>query len=109
MNRLALISIASFYNLPLPAQADNIPRYNVENYCQEVADISGGSAMIYNGCIDIEQQSYNSLKSEWIGISPKSKSYCDEVATISGGSYSILKGCIDMENSATNTPNSFKY
>lgn len=95
--------------LALPAHAQTIPRYNVEEYCQQVANVSGGSAMIFNGCMDMEQQSYNSLKPVWAQISARSRSYCDEVARVSGGSYGILEGCLDMETDAANSTPSFKY
>jgi hypothetical protein len=95
--------------LAVPASAQTIPRYNVEGYCQQVADVSGGSAMIFNGCMDMEQQAYNALKPVWAQISSKSRNYCDEVAKVSGGSYGILKGCMDMETNAANAPRSFDY
>jgi hypothetical protein len=43
-----LLTVAS------PTFADTIPRYDVAGYCQTVSDVSGGSAMIYNGCVDME-------------------------------------------------------
>ncbi|WP_071797500.1 hypothetical protein [Natronohydrobacter thiooxidans] len=109
MSRPILIIASMLYGLTLPAQADGIPRYNVEKYCVDVSEISGGSAMIYNGCINIEQQSYNTLKADWAQISSKSRYYCNEVAVISGGSYNILEGCIELETNAANTLNSFEY
>ena len=45
------------------------PRYPVEQYCREVADVSGGSAMIFNTCIDMEQAAYDNLKRNWNAIS----------------------------------------
>lgn len=109
MNRAFFITPLAFACLALPARAQSIPRYNVEGYCQQVADVSGGSAMIFNGCMDMEQQAYNALKPVWARIPDKSRSYCDEVAKVSGGSYGILKGCMDMETNAANAPRSFDY
>ncbi|MCD1626314.1 hypothetical protein K7H22_09955 [Seohaeicola saemankumensis] len=109
MNRTKFLAATAFVCLAPSVQAQTIPRYNVEGYCQQVADVSGGSAMIFNGCMDIEQQLYNALKPVWAQISGKSRNYCDEVAQVSGGSYSILKGCMDMETNAANAPRSFDY
>ncbi len=89
--------------------AQSVPRYNVESYCQEVSDFSGGSAMIYNGCIDQEQTAYNTLKARWSGLGSQVKSYCDEVASFGGGSYMLLEGCIQMEVDAASGTKSFKY
>lgn len=91
------------------AAAQSLPRYDVEAYCQQVADVSGGSSMIYNGCIKMEQEAYNDLKASWSAISSTTKSYCDEVARVSDGSYSILKGCIEMESDAASNTPEFKY
>ena len=91
------------------ATAQSIPRYNVNSYCQQVAEVSGGSAMIFNGCIDMEQQAYDSLKSSWSIIPNNSRNYCDQVAQVTGGSYIILESCVDMENNAEDSPHSFNY
>jgi hypothetical protein len=98
-----LLTIAS------PAFADAVPRYDVASYCQTVSDVSGGSAMIYNGCVDMEQIAYNGLKARWGSIPSRVRSYCDEVGRVSGGSYSILEGCIAMETEAANGTSTFKY
>ena len=86
-----------------------IPRYDVESYCKSVADMSGGSSMIFNGCIEMEQEAYDDIKQIWLNLSQKQKKYCDEVGQVSGGSYSILKGCLDMEMEASSSTPKFKY
>lgn len=91
------------------ARAEGVPRYDVEAYCDDVADVSGGSAMIKNGCMDMEQENYNELKRGWPSIPVQTRSYCEEVAEVSGGSYMILKGCVDMELENAETPRKFKY
>lgn len=109
MSRVLFTTSFLFACLAIPAQAQTIPRYNVEGYCQQVADVSGGSATIFNGCMDMEQQAYNTLKIMWAQLPGNSRNYCDEVARVSGGSYSILQGCIEMETDAARAPRSFEY
>lgn len=92
-----------------PATAQDIPRYPVERYCQEVANVSGGSRMIYNGCIDMEQDAYDRLRRSWANLPAQARRYCDEVARVTGGSYTILKGCIDMETEAGASTPGFRY
>lgn len=92
------------------AYAQQMPRYDVNGYCRQVSDVGGGSDVIYNGCIDMEQQAYNKRKAEWSSLPQKTRSYCDEVARVGGGgSYSILDGCIDMEVGAAGSTPAFKY
>jgi hypothetical protein len=91
------------------ASADAIPRYDVETYCREVSDISGGSEVVYGGCFDMEQGAYNRRKAAWNELPSQARKYCDEVARVSGGSYVILDGCLDMENEAGNSRKEFQY
>ncbi|WP_225665847.1 hypothetical protein [Bordetella bronchiseptica] len=91
------------------AYAADLPRYAPESYCKDVTDMSGGSAMIYSGCIDMEQTSYNNLKLTWAGLAEKTQKYCDGVAKVSGGSYMLLEGCVDMETQAASNQKGFKF
>lgn len=91
------------------AWAETIPRYDPPGYCRQVSEVSGGSEMIYNGCLEMEQDAYDALKASWDSLPSKTQSYCDEVGRVSGGSYAIFKGCVDMEtNAAASTPG-FKF
>lgn len=65
--------------------------------------------MIFNGCMDMEQQAYNVLKTMWEQLPGNSRNYCDEVALVSGGSYSIFQGCTDMETDAASSSRSLEY
>lgn len=65
--------------------------------------------MIRNGCIEMEQDSYNKLKQIWGDLPAKSRRYCTDVAQVAGGSYNILSGCIDMEVEAAGESKPFQY
>ncbi len=101
-----LLLLACFFSLSANAE---IPRYDVEGYCKSVKEVSGGSDMIYNGCIDMEQEAYNSLKPNWERYTEKTKKYCNDVGKVSGGSYTILEGCIDMELEESNNKSKFEF
>ena len=107
MKKVLLFALLAFS--ALGAHASEMPRYNPEGYCQQVTDVSGGSSMIFNGCIDMEQRSYNNLKRTWASIPSRTKSYCDDVAKVAGGSYSILEGCIDLEADAASSNKGFQF
>jgi len=96
-------------SIPSLASAQSVPRYDPAAYCAKVSEVSGGSKMIYNGCLKMEQEAYDTLKISWGSVPDRTKTYCDEVARVSGPSYSILKGCIDMESEASNTTPEFKF
>jgi hypothetical protein len=91
------------------ATAQELPRFDVEGHCEEVAEFGGGSHQIYNGCIQMEQSSYNSLRDRWGGIEPGIRRHCQEVATFGGGSYQILQGCVQMEEDAAGNRESFSF
>lgn len=92
-----------------PAWANDIPRYDPPKYCKSVSEFGGGGAMIYNGCMQMEQEAYDSLKRIWNGLPTKTKHYCDEVARFGDRSYAILKGCIDMESEAASSTPEFRF
>lgn len=110
MKRIFAIVAAVGVTLVSPAAiAQSIPRYDPAAYCKQVSEISGGSAMIFNGCMEMEQDAYNKRKAGWSSISAQAASYCDEVARVSGGSYAILDGCLDMEADAMATTPGFQF
>lgn len=45
------------------ASAQQVPRFDVEAHCEELAGFGGDhSNTMYNTCIDVEQSAYNGLK-----------------------------------------------
>ncbi|MBS0474741.1 MAG: hypothetical protein JSR28_06285 [Proteobacteria bacterium] len=102
-----LIVAAAFF--PALSAAQGLPRFNVEKHCEEVSKVGGGSHTIYNGCIQMEQGSYNNLRSRWDGVSARIRKHCAEVGAFGGGSYQILDGCINMEEQAAGSKKSFSY
>ena len=96
--------------VPTGALADP-PRYDVAVHCTEVASFGGEySEMMYDGCFDMEQASYDNLKRRWDAIPSRMRQHCDEVATFGGtGSYALLEGCVQMEEAAASTDNTFQY
>lgn len=81
-----------------PAQAADLPQFDIATYCKKVADTSGGSSMIELGCRDMENEAKSALLK--MSIPDKMLTYCGKVAQTSGGSYTLLQGCVDMEMEA---------
>jgi hypothetical protein len=96
-------------NISGASHADSISRYAPAGYCTKVSELSGGSRTIYNGCLSMEQDAYDTLKSSWGQFADSAKRYCDGVARSSDSSYCILKGCIDMEAEASSSEPEFRY
>ncbi len=105
-----MITVAALSLSPPTASAQSIPRYNPAAHCEVVADTASGSRVIYNGCMQMEQEAYNDLKGSWSELSAKTRSHCDKVARSGGkGTYAILKGCIDMEAEAAADEPEFEF
>lgn len=104
-----LLIAGAIMSCSFPAVAQNVPRYDVEKYCQRVASAVGGSAQIENACISQEQEAYDGLKSSWASVAAKTQAYCDKVARAVGGTYQIMATCIEQESSATQAKPGFKY
>lgn len=71
------------------------PGFDIKSFCRSVADVSGGSYTIEEGCRKLERESKRDIRLK--SIPERIYSYCLEVAEVSGGSYQIMDGCIDME------------
>ena len=106
---LPIAALGSLLLFASAASAQDLPRYDVEAYCTTVSDFSGGSRMIFNGCIELEQEAYDELRATWAGLPGQARRYCDEVARVTGGSYSILQGCIELETEAADETPKFQY
>jgi hypothetical protein len=95
------------------AHGQGMPRYDVDQWCNQVA-ASGGSYsyVIKAECVAQEQSSYDAVKPNWMSLPGRTRAWCDEVAHSGGaGSYVILGGCIQQEISASqrSTGTSFHY
>ena len=106
---ISMVTIAGAIIISPPSFAESVPRYDPDAYCKDVAEFSGGSAVIYSGCIDSEQDSYNNLKEAWPTLPDAVRSYCDDVARYADGSYVILEGCVEQEMKAASSKKQFKF
>lgn len=97
--------------LPLAASAAEMPRFDVEAHCQQVASVTGSSSnTLYNSCVDMEQSAYNGLKGQWASLPASVRNHCKDVASVTGpGSYSLLESCVDMEVSAGSNRSEFSF
>ena len=104
------LCLTIFFGISTVASAD-MPRYDVSSHCDAIARFGGNySATMYDGCFEMEQAAYNSLKSRWDSLNSALRSHCNDIATFaSPGSYSMLEGCVMMEEQASSTNNTFDY
>jgi len=95
----AFLSITVSLILAASAASRQMPHYDVNGHCEAVVNFGGNrSAVLFNGCMDMEQSAYDQLKIAWAGLPQAVREHCDQVATFGGaGSYSLLAGCVDME------------
>jgi hypothetical protein len=95
------------------SRAQGLPQFDVAAYCRVVAGIGGNySQMLFGGCMDMEQSSYDALKQGWGQVPQATQQYCLQVARVGGpGSYMLLQGCVQMETAAgrQNQQRQFRY
>ncbi|MDN3526028.1 hypothetical protein QWY79_12210 [Halomonas sabkhae] len=92
------------------ALASGMPRFDVEGHCEQVASVGGSSNMLYNSCIDMEQQAYDNLKPAWSSLPGSIQRHCKDVSSVSGpGSYSLLESCVQMEVDAGSNRSEFSF
>lgn len=100
---LAFAYALAVWSNPVAAQPDNeMPIYDVERHCREVASFGGTySAVMDQGCFRAEQQAYDGLKARWASLPQRLRRHCDEIARFGGsGNYTMLSGCVRAEEQA---------
>lgn len=78
MKFASAIGLMLFATIATSALAQSLPRYDPAMYCKGVSDFSGGSSVVYKGCIELEQNSYNELKPKWAALSSR---FCRKLFT----------------------------
>lgn len=109
--RTALLPLAIAVALSGASALADMPRYDVEAHCTEIAGFGGTySHSLFNGCMDQEQSAYDTLKEAWSTLPAEIRAHCDEIAAFSSpGSYALLQGCVQMERSAGQQRKTFQY
>jgi tetratricopeptide (TPR) repeat protein len=86
-----------------------IPSYNVNQYCDELANLGGTySYSLRNGCIDNEQGSYDKLVIIWPSLPFNVVDDCLSTNGFVSGGYSLLEGCITYQLGERANPHSFR-
>lgn len=94
--------------LPAVAVAQDLPRFDVERHCEKLSQIGGGSHSMFNTCIELEQDAYDTLRARWGEVSARIRRHCGELGAIGGGSYQMVETCVEMEQEAASGRRSFK-
>ncbi|WP_051387191.1 hypothetical protein [Bradyrhizobium sp. ARR65] len=98
---LCCVSLLAFAGAVFAADFQGVPEYRTKRWCKEVANVSGDSKVIYDGCVRHEQSARDELMGSWSTLPIKTQRWCDEVAKASGpGSYSLLKYCVGEETAS---------
>lgn len=110
MSRLAATLLAT--GLCSAAAAQDMPRFDVDAACREVASFGGTySASTDRSCFAGEQEAYDALKPKWAAVPPGVRAECTKIAAFGSPSYAMLKSCIESELDAraANRGRAFNY
>ncbi len=105
------VAMALAFAGPGVVHAQTLPRFAVEQWCNQVAKAAGArSEMIYGGCITQEQTAYDTIKKSWYNLPSQTRTWCESVAKAAGpGSYMLLNGCVDQETAAAKANSSTQF
>ncbi|MGP5308078.1 hypothetical protein [Vreelandella alkaliphila] len=103
MKVLKTVSALGLLAFSSVALASDLPRYDVEGYCEMIAS---GSHDMFNFCIDEEQKAYDELRTVVSSVETQTLNYCNQIA---GDSYDMLLFCIEEEDDAANNRRSFSF
>jgi hypothetical protein len=93
------------------ARSAQMPHYDPAVSCDAVARVGIYSRMILNGCLQNEQNSYDTLSPRWSSLPADMRAECDTVARAadSAGSYQILLGCVENEIASADAVSKFQF
>jgi hypothetical protein len=82
--------------------ADDVPTFNVEPFCREIASRAApvGDADI---CLRQEREARDQLVKEWGQFPAADRAYCQELHTVGGDTtYTELLTCLELQRDARN-------
>ena len=89
--------------VPVAANADDVPKLNVEQVCEGIAKQGGVTfhdpaiAQEKKNCLDSEQAIRDELVKQWPSFSPADKTHCVNELVMGGeSSYTELLTCLEM-------------
>ena len=95
MKRVFLVGVVSVLATAMPSIAANLPSYDSDAYCQELAQHGGGSADLVAHCIALEEEARTAVAQRWPTLSMATQEDCIQITQLGGESYDLLKTCID--------------
>ncbi len=97
-NVILKMILAGGFALALPgtmATAADMPVYDMDAYCQELASHGGGTPELIADCMALEQTAQQDLALRWPALSASTQDSCIEIGMMGGASYDLLKACVD--------------
>ena len=95
MKHVFLVGLVSMLALATPSAAMDLPRYDSDAYCLELAQYGGGAADLVDHCIALEGQALALVIQRWPTLSMATQQDCIQITLMGGESYDLLKTCID--------------
>lgn len=98
LNALILSTLIAAVSLPAAAASD--PGFDINGYCTEMSNLSGGSYLIEKTCRRMQFEARREVAR--MVVAPRSESYCRNLMSYgtAGGDYNTYKTCLKMENDA---------
>ncbi|MFN3232489.1 MAG: hypothetical protein ACE363_10055 [Alphaproteobacteria bacterium] len=78
------------------AYAAELPTYDMDVYCQELAQHGGGAAELVADCMRLEETARTELALTWDSLAANTQDSCIQIGEMSGLSYDLLKACVDQ-------------
>lgn len=79
--------------------AADLPQFDTDAYCDNIAEIGGGSNVLRKQCMKDEKASEKRL-AKINDVPDKTWKYCAKIAKVANGSYVLMEQCISDEMDA---------
>lgn len=92
-------------SLAVPAQADTVPRYDVQRACRGAAEAAVSPGRTSQSCEDDETSARATLDKQWSDYPDADRARCVRASSLGGpASYVDLLTCLDMAKSVRALP-----
>lgn len=89
---MSVLALSMFF--AMNAAGAELPRFDINSYCQQAARSSDDPQQMFDFCFDLEQSVYDELKAGWPDVPTDIQDRCVDIAGRSGANYRILALCV---------------
>ena len=91
---VAIMMATALISWPNTMEAQDLPHYDRDTYCERVTQGNRGDPSIRKLCFEAEQAGYQAVRAAWHSLPADIRATCEDIGVRAGGSYYALSNCV---------------